>query len=113
MEKIVICIPTFNRPLVIKELIVKYGEYFEKLGYDLNIYDSSDNDETQQICYNLGLIYKFKYIHMSKTIHSNTKVYRIYQDKDLLENYNYIWIWSDSIRWSENILYKIKAEHSQ
>ena len=108
MEKIVICIPTFNRPLVIKELIVKYGEYFEKLGYDLNIYDSSDNDETQQICYNLGLIYKFKYIHMSKTIHSNTKVYRIYQDKDLLENYNYIWIWSDSIRWSENILYKIK-----
>ena len=62
MEKIVICIPTFNRPLVIKELIVKmWVNILQKLGYDLNIYDSSDNDETQQICYNLGLIYKFKY----------------------------------------------------
>ena len=26
----------------------------------------------------------------------------------MLENYNYIWVWSDSIRWSEDILYKVK-----
>lgn len=108
MEKIAICVPTFNRPLVIRELILKCCRYFENLDYDLYIYDSSDNDETWSVCKNLRLNYKFKYIHADRKIHSNEKVYKIYQDHNLLENYNYIWVWSDSIRWSEDILYKVK-----
>ena len=108
MEKIAICVPTFNRPLVIRELILKCYRYFENLDYDLYIYDSSDNDETWSVCKNLRLNYKFKYIHADRKIHSNEKVYKIYQDHNLLENYNYIWVWSDSIRWSEDILYKVK-----
>lgn len=85
MEKIAICVPTFNRPLVIRELILKCCRYFENLDYDLYIYDSSDNDETWSVCKNLRLNYKFKYIHADRKIHSNEKVYKIYQDHNLLE----------------------------
>lgn len=107
MEKIAICVPTYNRADVVNELIIKCLPYIKETGFDLYIFDSSDNDRTSQVCSESAYKDDFTYIRMDSAIHSNAKVYMIYKNENLLADYDYIWIWSDSIRWSRSVLTQI------
>lgn len=111
MKKIVICVPTYNRPEVIEELLLRCGELFAKYNYDLKIFDSSTDDKTKKVCESMkGRFNDISYHRFDSDLHSNLKVYRILQNEDLVEKYDYVWIYSDSIRWSEDALRSIRDE---
>lgn len=108
MEKIAICIPTYNRSSVIEELLIRCGKYIAESGYDLYIFDSSENDDTEEICKKYKDKYVFNYRRINSSIHSNMKVYMIYQDTELIDQYDYIWIWSDNRKYSRKVLEDIR-----
>lgn len=105
MGKLAICVPTYNRPDVVRELIAKCLSMYQKYGIDVYIYDSSEGTETEEIVEENRSVYSnLSYIHVDSSIHSNMKVYNIYQHFQNGALYKYIWICSDSIRWAEPVI---------
>lgn len=103
MKKIAICIPTYNRNDIIEELLTKYIMDVLEFNCDVFVFDSSDNTRTYEVIKNVDYKRVFYYsVHSS--IHSNEKVYMIYQNQDIVNSYDYIWIWSDSIRWKKGAI---------
>lgn len=103
-----ICIPTYNRPDAIDELLSRYSALYKELGFDIHIFDSSDNDWTSIAVGNYAAYGGVFYHRMDSKIHSNRKVYIIYKDF-IDEEAEYIWVQSDSIRWNEAALNRIVA----
>lgn len=101
-----ICIPTYNRPEAVDELLSRYGNLYKELGFDVHIFDSSDNDWTSIAVGNYTVHDGVFYHRMDSKIHSNRKVYIIYKEF-LDEQADYIWVQSDSIRWNEAALKRI------
>lgn len=101
-----ICIPTYNRPDAVDELLLRYRGIYRELGFDVHIYDSSDNDQTSVIVNKCAVIDGVFYHRMDSRIHSNMKVYTIYKEF-ANEDVDYIWVQSDSIRWNEACLKRI------
>lgn len=108
MNNIAICIPTYGRSDVIEELLIRCGKYIKESGYDIYIFDSSKDNNTEKVCKKYKDRYVSGYKRIDSSVHSNAKVYMIYQDSELLDKYDYIWICSDSIRWSQKVLKSIK-----
>jgi len=107
-RKLAICIPTYQRADIVEELISKYMEIYTELGADVYIYDSSEDNSTEAVTQK----YKEKfcnlfYIRMPTELHSNMKVYKIFQKYGFRKNYDYVWVCSDSIRWKKNVLDKV------
>lgn len=103
MKRVALCIPTYNRPEVIEELLVRYHKTMANIGYDLFIYDSSENEDTQRIVEKYSQINDHVfYKGMSSDIHSNKKVFEIYKEPFLKKEYRYIWVCSDSVRLSDD-----------
>lgn len=103
-----ICVPTYNRPNVVEELLVRYEVILDRYLIDLHVFDSSEGVATKNIvekCEKLnGHIF---YNYMDSSVHSNLKVYKIYQNTELVKKYDYVWICSDAIRWSESVFKKV------
>ena len=95
-----ICIPTYKRPEAINELLQRYLGIFTRMGFDMHIFDSSDDSETKEVFdgYSGGNRNLF-YHKIDPQIHSNMKVYSIYEEF-ASGDYDYIWVQSDSIRWT-------------
>ncbi|WP_289301332.1 hypothetical protein [Sporofaciens musculi] len=105
MVRIALCIPTYQRHECVYEFLYEYSEYYQKHGMDIYYYDSSPDDKTYSViskfCKNVPDIY---YVRMPAEIHSNAKVYRIFQQYGLEKDYDFIWICNDAIRFSEHAL---------
>ncbi len=100
-----ICIPTYNRNEVIREFIENAAELYFRYGFDIYVYDSSENGLTQDVVTEKLSIYnKLHYVRIDPTVHSNMKVYGIFQEFGDSQKYEYLWVCSDSIRWSERTL---------
>lgn len=102
--ELAICIPTYERSEVVNELIRDYISLYKSKGYDLYIYDSSPDNKTELVVKkwaeeNNNLYY----IKMPAELHSNMKVYKIFQQYGLEKKYKYIWVCSDSIRWTNYV----------
>lgn len=105
MKKVAICVPTYNRAEVVEELLIRCGASFDRWGFDVHIFDSSPNDLTKEVCEKFcGKMNCLRYTKFDSAIHSNLKVYRIFQNQELLKEYDYIWVYSDAIRWSDYAL---------
>ncbi len=110
MVRIALCIPTYQRHECVYEFLHEYSEYYQKHGMDIYYYDSSPDDKTYSIvstfCENISDIY---YVRMPAQIHSNVKVYRIFQQYGLERKYDFIWVCNDAIRFSEQALKQLTA----
>ena len=105
MAKIALCIPTYKRSECVKEFLQEYAPYYTELGIDIYYYDSSPDTKTQEIV--LGYAQKeerIHYIKMPEELHSNAKVYKIFQQYGLEKKYDFLWVCNDAIRWAENAL---------
>lgn len=108
MKKIAICIPTYNRSDVVDELLRGYCDLYNRLNFDIYIYDSSESNETMDVVNRYCEMFdNILYIHLDSKIHSNMKVYKIFQSFSEKREYKYIWVCSDSIRWTELVLKKV------
>ncbi len=106
MKKIAICIPTFNRPQVILDIGSKIKEIVDDKIFDIYIYDSSPDSETEDIVQRMGAD-NFFYVRIPFSTHSSRKVYNICQEKKLQDEYEYLWILADYLFFSEKIIREI------
>lgn len=108
MANIALCIPTYERYECVREFLYEYAEYYLKCGIDIYYYDSSPDNETfsvvSEFCQTLQNVY---YIPMPVEMHSNMKVFKIFQQYGLKKKYDFIWICNDAIRFSEKALREI------
>ena len=80
--KLAICIPTYNRPEVIQELVEKIAPRYWQYGFDLYIYDSSENEQTEMVVQTwINKYTKLHYVKVDSKIHSNLKVYNIFKER--------------------------------
>lgn len=103
--KLAICIPTYNNPDYIKDILMEEFPYYEPNNMDLYIMDSSDNNQTEDIFREYKLnSQNLYYYRFPSEIHSNKKVYMTFQmaGKEIL--CDYMWIRSDATRASETLL---------
>ena len=111
MANIALCIPTYQRHECVYEFLHEYSEYYQKYGMDIYYYDSSPDDKTYSIvktfCENVSGIY---YVRIPVEMHSNAKVYKIFQQYGLKKSYDFIWVCNDAIRFSEQALAQMQAQ---
>lgn len=103
--KLAVCIPTYNRPEVIKEFLERISYRYLQRGFDIYIYDSSENEQTELVVQVWISEYKkLHYIKVDSKIHSNLKVYNIFREFGNTSKYDYLWVCTDAISWSERVL---------
>lgn len=107
MKKLAICIPTYNRAKIIEDICLKIISIPDKDIFDLYIYDSSPNLDTKKKLQDILQNKNFFYFKILDTIDSNTKVYNIYQDKNIQNTYEYLWILPDYLFVKEEFFYNI------
>lgn len=106
-KKIAICIPTYNRPLILNDVCTRILNTVDEKFFDIYIYDSSSNSDSEKILNDFIQKDNFFYFRLPTTIHANEKLYRIYQDKDIQYTYEYLWILADYLFFSKEIINKI------
>lgn len=107
--RLAICIPTYNRSAMLEETLERSLEKYAQRGWDLYIYDSSIDDSTKIIVEKYvkeypGLFYRY----IDSSVHSNLKVYTILEHFGRSQEYEYIWVCTDSFTWSEKLLDTVK-----
>lgn len=112
--KLAVCIPTYNRPDVIKEFIEKYAMMYIKYNFSIYIYDSSEDKKTESIVKEWQQHYtRLNYVQVAPETHSNMKVYNIFRKFEGSLEYDYLWVCSDSIRWTQKVLDSINNAAKQ
>jgi len=107
-KKLCICVPTYNSPDNIERFLNEQVIFFYECNVDLHIYDSSVDDKT------LNIVRKYDYNNIfyhkiNSDIHSNIKVYNIFESAEN-SNYEYIWMIHDhTICQKEALLYLMEA----
>ncbi len=107
-KNIAFCIPTYNRSQFITEFCEKFVAIYAAFGIDIYIYDSSENDETKEIVKRYQIENEFLYyIKVNTNIPSNEKIYLIYQGYMFRDEYKYIWMCGDTLRFSQKAIEKM------
>lgn len=109
MKKMAICIPTFNRPQVVLDTCTHIFDIVDIDFADIYIYDSSTDDETEKILKRIKQN-NFFYIRIDPSFHSSRKVYDIYQDENIQNKYEYLWILADYLFFDEMVIRAIMSK---
>lgn len=103
--KVAVCIPTYNRPEVIREFIEKHIRRYMQHHFDIFIYDSSEDNQTEMIVKTAMVHYpSLYYIRIESSIHSNIKVYNIFKEFGHELKFDFLWVCGDAVSWSERVL---------
>ena len=101
MNRLAICVPTYNRSEMIDEMLIRCAKLYQKKEIDVYFYDSSEDEKTKQIINHYGLIYKNLYYRkLPSTTHSNIKVLNIYEEFAKEKKYDYLSICPDYMQFS-------------
>lgn len=99
MKQLAICIPTYNQPEMIREMLIRCLKMYEEAGIDVYIYDSSPDNKTESIVsesrVNAQNIY---YSRLPADTHSNLKVLGAYREIIGTKKYAYLWLCPDYIQ---------------
>ena len=113
MEKeIAYCIPTYNRPDIIEQVLGKFLPVSQNKGMDIYIYDSSVNKETLNIVENFIRkgIKNLYYVRIDPGIEVDEKLIMLLSGYGLQYSYNYIWMVKDRCFVEEETLKVILEE---
>lgn len=102
MNKIAVCVPTYNRPDKIREVLEKEIDFLHRHNVDIHIFDSSENTATGKIVTEYSQYENLYYHTIDSSICSNAKVFYIYQE--YAKQYEYIWIIHDHTIFTEDAL---------
>lgn len=104
-RRLAVCIPTYNRSEIILEFIEKHIERYLKYGFDIFVYDSSENSDTENIVKKgTGQYKSLHFVKIDPSVHSNMKVYNIFKEFGEKLDYEYLWICGDAVSWSDRVL---------
>lgn len=99
MSRLAICVPTYNHPDVVEQIISYSASYLKNNGVDIYYYDSSTGNETKQIIdgiRNKGFDNVYR-IDVSPELNFGQKVDLIFSGYGLTKEYDYIWPVKDRI----------------
>ena len=103
--KLAICVPTYNNPQYIEDILIDELPLYRDNNIELYILDSSEGRETENLYSKYkGQYTNIHYISFSPDIHSNRKVYQAYQMAGKEISCDYIWIRSDATRAAGELL---------
>ncbi|MCR4744926.1 MAG: hypothetical protein K5894_06820 [Lachnospiraceae bacterium] len=106
--KLMLAIPTYNRPEVMNWKLWNEYEYYNEYDILVYVFDSSEDDETKKVVDKYKkIINDIHYVKVDPKVHSNKKAYMIFKGEQIDEEYDYIWLCSDSIIWKESVYKKI------
>ena len=92
MKQLAICVPIYNQPEMLREMFVRCLSNYEDFGIDIYIYDSSSDNETENVIREYRADYRnLYYKHLSADICSNIKVLEAYQEIIEAKKYEYLW----------------------
>lgn len=106
-KKIAWCIPTYNRPNEVNGVLENVLPILEKYGIDLYVYDSSSNDETENILEKYKTYSNFSYIRLPSDTRPVEKVKLIFTGFKQKNNYDYVWLVKDRVFCSEELIKNI------
>lgn len=99
MKQLAICVPIYNQPEMLREMFVRCLSNYEDFGIDIYIYDSSSDNETENVIQEYRADYRnLYYKHLSADICSNIKVLEAYQEIIEAKKYEYLWLCPDYIQ---------------
>lgn len=107
MKQIAICMVTYNRAEIVKDVLIQWLKAMDSAVADILVYDSSTNEDTREFVE--GIAQKEKhvsYIRINSEVHSSKKVYDIYQNAEIQNNYSYVWIVPDYFSFSREVIEK-------
>lgn len=102
MNKVVVCIPTYNRADEIRTVLEKEIDFLHRHGVDVHIFDSSETAETKEVTAGYRKYGNLYYHAVDSSICSNEKVFRIY--REYAGQYEYIWVIHDHTVFTEEAL---------
>lgn len=106
-HKVALCIPTYERSEIVKDFLVKCSAYYFQEGIDIYYYDSSVNDETENLVRNWPESEHLYYVRFSPEVGADEKAGLIYQCQGLKYKYDFIWLSNDSYQILPNTLHSI------
>lgn len=113
MKQLAVCIPTYNQPDMIQEMLIRCAQIYHEAGVDMYIYDSSPGDETEAILLQENKNHEnIYYKHLPADIHSNIKVLEAYKEIAARKEYLYLWLCPDYIQLTRQGV-KCVLEHCQ
>ena len=99
MNQLAICIPTYNQPDMMQEMMIRCLPVYREFEIDIYVYDSSPGRETEEILHQYQAEYKnLHYRRLPADIHSNRKVLNAYREIISLGKYEYLWLCPDYIQ---------------
>lgn len=92
-SKIAYCIPTYNRPAVVQDILEKTLDIYQKYQIDVYIYDSSEGDDIKDIVTSLNYsgYSNLYYIRLASSICVDDKLLLIFSGYGQKKQYDYIW----------------------
>lgn len=105
-SSIAFCIPTYNHPDVIQDVIGRMAETYKKYQVDIYVYDSSENDATQEavtVFIDQGFDHIF-YIRLASSLSVDEKLLLIFSGYGWKKQYDYIWPAKDRAYFTEQTL---------
>lgn len=102
-NKMVVCIPTYEHPEVVEDVLAHCAETYKRYGLDVYYYDSSRNDATKQVIasYQKKGYENLHYIYVDQ---KTLKAEQIFKQEGLEKKYTYMWYLRNRCWCEENTL---------
>ena len=106
MKKLAICIPTYNRCDIVRKWLEQEIDIIKKYDIDVIFYDSSTDNKIISLLDefinngNSNIFYK----SIDSSIDGNEKTLMIFEEQEILENYEYIWLTHDRTIFYEEMI---------
>lgn len=98
-KKIAVCVPTYNHPDVVDDVLKNSIKAYYDCGLDIYYYDSSENNDTEQVVkkYQDAGFDNIYYIRIPSEFGYEKKVLMIFKGEGLEKQYDYIWPVKDRV----------------
>lgn len=105
-NKMVVCIPTYEHPEVVKDVLAHCAETYKRYGLDVYYYDTSGDDATKQVIvsYQKKGYDNLHYIMMGSEVPLSEKEEKIFKLEGIEKKYTYMWYLRDRCWCDENTL---------
>lgn len=109
------CILTKDHPDIVKEISLNFYAPLTAKGFDIYIYDSSEDDKTEKLikAWSQAGYNNVYYVDARFTKTGDEKLVAIYMGYGLQKEYDYIWNAKDRVMYSSDFLDRIVADMSK
>ena len=103
-KKLAVCVPTYNHPEVVDDVLSKSIRYYYEMGVDVYYYDSSTDDKTKEVIEKYQAQGYDNLYHIALDQEYEDKIYGIMTGQGREKKYKYVWPVKDRVYATSNCL---------